>query len=687
MKTIDARLLLQFSTQELWQILTGEFALRFDDGQVLQTNYRETLYSSYAWEFHRRFPKTPLLAAHHVQTILKGERLNSDTHLEILGTCMWAVYDTYIALPTIEDPAAVDRDPLSEMVYRLTNLMYNELSYRCEEYVVSLDITDYEQVIHHPRIKRANDAFSEIAHTEGATYDEQAKVLEHTYDEVKDTLQKDPLLDNNPLAIGIRSKTTKIDSVLQCVSARGFLTDTDSELFAKVPVDRGYAMGLRLFVHSFVESRSAAKSLSFSKTPLQDAEYFSRRLQLMTQIVQRLHHTDCGSTRYLEWRVRPAEKDDQGRPLRDSDLRMLIGKYYLDEETGQLATIRGSEKHLEGKFVKLRSVLHCAHPDDYGVCATCFGELSLSVPRGTNLGHMCCTSMTQKTSQSVLSVKHMDNSSAVEGITLTDDERRFLRAGSDENHYLLSPDLKGAKYVGLILKPQFAANLNDIVRAPDVRELPITRISEIPEISVRKVTATLDDTAPVVVSVNRRMASMTHDLLAWIKEKGWGYTESGDFTIDLTGWDPTKPLLRLPLKHFNMSDHSKEIAEILESRVEELQMRGGGKLRPEDMLLTLFDLVNSKLSVNLAVLEVTQLGQMIRSLEHQDYSLPKPWTSSGIGVMSESMKMRSLTATFAFKGHRDVIINPLSYVVTNRPDHPMDAIVLPSEVLGAQAKS
>ena len=58
---IHARKLLGFTTSQLWDVLTGEFQLQFDDGEVIQTNDKETLYSSYVWDFHRLYPNTPLL--------------------------------------------------------------------------------------------------------------------------------------------------------------------------------------------------------------------------------------------------------------------------------------------------------------------------------------------------------------------------------------------------------------------------------------------------------------------------------------------------------------------------------------------------------------------------------------------------------------------------------------------------
>ncbi|MBC8751909.1 MULTISPECIES: hypothetical protein [Paraburkholderia] len=44
----------------------------------------------------------------------------------------------------------VTLDQLAKRTYEITNQMYNELSYRLEEYVVSLDITDFVQMLPQP---------------------------------------------------------------------------------------------------------------------------------------------------------------------------------------------------------------------------------------------------------------------------------------------------------------------------------------------------------------------------------------------------------------------------------------------------------------------------------------------------------------------------------------------------------
>jgi len=119
---------------------------------------------------------------------------------------------------------------------------------------------------------------------------------------------------------------------------------------------------------------------------------------------------------------------------------------------------------------------------------------------------------------------------------------------------------------------------------------------------------------------------------------------------------------------------------MIESRVTELKKRD--KFTSPTMLLRDFhDLVNEKLDIHLSILEAILYGVMIVSAEDNNYALPKPDGKRGFGVMRRIMAMRSLSASFAFQQHREVILSPQTYLVTDRPDHPYDALLMPREVI------
>jgi len=675
MLKINANKFLKFSTEYLWENLEGVFIISFDDGEFL-TNEKEVIYSSYTWDYHRRYPNTPLLKKHHIRSVIGNDRISSKTHLKLIGNCLWSVYDTY-KFNTVDRVKLLD--DLARLAYEITNHMYNDMTYRLEEYVTSIDIIDFINVAKHPRILKA---MNEVEPTQNS--------ISYVYSEIKDVLFKDISLDNNPLIKATRSSIVDANQVMQCIGPRGFLTDIDSNQFKK-PIMRGYVHGLRSLHDSAVESRSASKSLAFSTGTLEKSEYFSRRQQLICQNVKNLHMVDCGSTHYLLWKVRDAKpetaeddidqvfdvdakENEYFNKTNQSDLATIAGKYYLDESSNTLKVIQKSDAHLIGQTIKIRSVVAgCMHPDPSGVCEVCFGETSLAIPAKTNLGHATCVSMTEKISQIVLSIKHLDGNAAVEGIVLKPYERKYLTTTFNSNLYYLNKDIRDKKPC-IIINPEGAFGLTDINLVDDIESLNISRISEFKSITVSTSDNKGTDIITLGVSIGKRLANMTHDLLKHIKDNGWSVTDDGLYLIDMSGWDYSLPILSLPMRHFSMGDHMHEIAEMLEATVKDMKYRDS-VVSPTAMLIEFHDLVNRRLSINLAILEIVIYSSMIVSASNNDYSLPKPWTDSGLGVMRLLLSNRSLAPSMAYERHKTAITSPSNYININRPDHIFDSLI------------
>lgn len=660
---VHIRSLLKHTTSTLWENLRGDFMLVFDDGLGIETNEKECIYSSYCWDLIREYPELMITPNHHIHGVIKDGRMTADTHNDLLSNILFDIYDAYQAI--VPDKVKL-LDYMSKRAYEIVNLMYNELSYRLQARVTTLDILDFLEIDEHPDIVKAEKLLQQTQ--EG---------IDAFYKTIKNTLNNDPALDNNQLAKAVRSKLVKTDQTLQCVGPRGFLTDVDSYIYKK-PIVTGYFKGVRTLEDSMKESRSAAKALMFSVDPMKKAEYFSRRQQFVCQNVKNLHRTDCGSKHYLLWQVR-GEEVIEGIVTRESDLKTIFGKYYLDEESNTLKVIKKSDTHLIGKTIKIRdAVAGCQHPDPYGICEVCFGEASITVPEDTNLGHMACVSMTQIVTQLVLSTKHYDGSSVVEGIRLQPHDKKYLSAQINGNDYYLSNDLKNKK-VSIKIDARNAKGLADVSAVDDVGKLTISRISEIEELQliIDNQKGQIDE-IPLTVAVNKRLANLTHHLLRHCKRTGWEIVDN-KYIIDMTGWDWSQPILTLPLRHFNMMDFATEIAKVLESTVKDMKARDT-VVDPAAMLTEFHDLVNKRITVNLSILSIIIYSSMVVSATEGNYSLPKPWTTSGMGVMKLIMENRSLSATMAYERQTNTVLSPNSYLMTNRPDHIFDSLICPSEM-------
>lgn len=388
MYRIKARKLLAFEPEQLWDHLIGEFTLIFDDGEELHTNYRETIYSAYYWLFQKHFG-SPLLKHHHVRMHYNGENMDKATHAKLCGLCMWDAIDY------TQSNSPENRQPFLKLAYAATNRLYNDFIDRARPWVVTMDILDFIEIMSHETV-------APIINNPTPT----REYIEGTYNALA-TAYKDKSLRYNNIVRGIAEGTVKKDQANQCLGARGALTHVDGVVI-DTPITGSFAGGLKTIYNVVVESLSAQKALYFAESPLEDAEYFARRLRIQACPVERIQYGDCGSQEYLLFRVK------------ESDLPNIVGSYYLDESTGHLADIKIDDKHLVGTTIKMRSAIFCHHHDKHTVCSTCFGKMSDNVTNVMNIGHASSAAITHETGQSILSTKHLIVSATGMAIQLSD---------------------------------------------------------------------------------------------------------------------------------------------------------------------------------------------------------------------------------------------------------------------------
>lgn len=672
MLRISARKVANITIDECWDTLTGEFILVFDDGEI-KTNYKETIYSRFFWEFHNSSPSTPLLIKHHVQSVLNGKRASMSTHLKLMNVVLWDTYDHNVSNLEVNNVAMQEyalsyRYMLAEMAYGVMNNLYNYAVTRLGEYATGTDIVDMLEVFDS---KPVQECFDRAEPNEAWIKD--------IYTTIDNFLTNDPSIRKNTMSKQYRSDLVNKQQVHQTLGVRGFVDALDNIRF-NYPIMRGYFQGIRTVHDYIVEPQTAAMSLNSSKGSLQDTEYFSRKLQIMAMSVQRMHFGDCGSTKYLPVYIKPKTDTYKG------SLVEMLGVNFLDEETGKIRPITLKDTHLEGKVVLTRNVIYCKHPDTNGVCSTCYGQLSEVIPKNSNFGHINCVYMTEQSGQAVLSTKHLARSSVVEGAVVEKEFESYIKAGPDNNSYMFTKLVQAkSKQNKAILRISIsdAPNLTDIAKINEIRGIQVNRFSE-----MEKIVLIIDD-VPIVINVGepKLKASISHELLKYMNRKGLKRVENDVYyEVDLDEWDFNEVFAVLPLRNFSMADHAKDIAYILESSVTEAIDRDRF-MDPAKVLIDLFELVNSKLSVNLSVISVVFYSVLIRSAEHFNYGLVKTNTESGLGVLKNVMMYRSGAAYMSYERHSEFIENPESYMLTNRVDHPMDIIFMPAEVQHYESKT
>lgn len=660
MLTYQARDLWNQSKEAIWDLPDGPMRLKFDDDSEMVVDAKATIYSWYAGVFHRLYPETPLLPKHH----LGDRQISKGTEIELMGEGLFDCRHVY--------GDRVNMEELSLIAYQQQNELYNDMTTRLKSHVSTISILDFVEVMEDPAVKEANDNVKPTQHS-----------IDETYEKIWSSLTQEGNLLGNTVARMAKSGLVSKGQILQCVGPRGFLTEIDSGIYHR-PVLTGYVEGMRTLYDSMVESRSASKALMFAKDPVAESEYFNREMQLVASTLTRLHRGDCGTQDYLIFKVKSS-----------ADLKLIAGKYYLKEDLS-LETVHDDSRHLIGKLIQIRSALKCQNPDAYGVCSTCMGEISDSIPELTNLGHVSVTVMCEKISQNVLSTKHLDGSSKVDDFEIGTFDSHYIRSGvdmgvsqqskgeeSDANTIIKLSDRLKDRQVEMVLEEKQAEDLNSVDYTP-IEKLAPSTLTNLTEVifNVMGEDGFMEPPATVAVSMGARRSWLTVDALEYVKRKGFRLNERGNYVIDLTDWDVNLPLFQLPLKHTDMVQYMKTIKSFImaagDTGKKTKGMKTLGDFPTVDRgLVEFYNLINSKLRVNIAHLEIIILSAMIRSEEHKDHRLPRPIQDGELGSYRKNMEARSMGVSMAYERQSKRLTDVRSFIHTKRPDSPFDNILKP----------
>lgn len=641
----SAREILNMGADQLWSLPNGPIELTFDDKTVV-TRVRQTVFSYYTWDVHRKYPELPLLASHHMGT----KNITPKTHTDLLSRIIVDCRDHYHT-----KGVEIDTEALGELAYDITNTIYNVFTVKLERYVRTLSAMDFVEVIKHPKISKV---LKEVEESGGVGSMSVTKCNEI----ILDVLMTDKLLNRNGIASALRSRLVSEGQVLQCVGARGGTTDIDSGVFRK-PITTGYARGINMLSDLMQDSRTASKSLFFQRAPMQKSEYFNRACQLSAATLQNLHMIDCGNKDY--------------QPITISSKRLLkdmVGKYFYDAELSVERAIKPDDHKLVGKTIPVRLLFNCKHPDRSGVCYKCFGELSYSIPARTNIGHLAATELQSKVAQLLLSNKHLDSGASVDKIKIDPYEAQYLCTGKEENNIYFSKTLSRKKLT-IIIGAGDGKNLPDLEIVSSADELSPYRVAEI---SYFQLYSDGDPNTSVELSAmsGTRKAVFTRKALRYIKKHGWVINDKSGYVIDLSQWDMSDPILELPLKHFSTVDYMQNIESFIKGGVTKKEDSIMTYSTPAAALMAFHDLVSLKLDVNIVYLEAIILSTMVQSLAERDYRLPYPRESGQFAFYSQQMMLRSLSAAMAYQNQGVTLYSPTSYLIRNRPPHYLDKMIL-----------
>lgn len=645
------------SINDIRNIPEGLHTVEFDNG-VVDMTMRQIHISWYYWGMYRQFQGAVL-----IKEGIITRPFTAATHRKLGSILVWHIFNTnkVDTKYTIWD--------LSKVFYEITNDIYNMSCTELSAYVTTTSIHDLVEILDDENVKAAKVEYNRVIRE--TDYDEipVSNEIKKVHGVVTNTLfnRPDYLMHNGIKKLCLAGLVNK-GQMVQLIGPRGYVHDIDGGVFP-YPVDKGYAEGLDTIYDSFIESRSASRASIMNTDPLEQSEYFNRKVQLMTSIIMDHVHVPGGCTGYVT--VPYLVEED--------DLVLLKGKYHM--KNGIPVLIWDTIDDLIGETIELRSITACGYHDVQRVCTVCLGWWHNIVPERTNLGFALATPLCAMISQTIMSTKHYEGSSISKQIELNAASSRWLQLNAKYPDKLYLTDFSSKGNLLIRIEAEYVRHLSQILQI-DISELPISRLTTIPVIGITHTDSTGELLGPfdrLVLEVSGVGVHLSGELLEYIKEHGWG-SGKGYIEISLNNWGTNKPIFNTPRKGDNIMVFFNDVKSFIEpnknttTKITDFRTRAGAI---NEFISILRRRLNKSTGQEFNIVQVEILVRAMQMVDYdaKRYELPHPSQEFQYQDLKRVLFNRSLTGLLAYQEQYSQLLESSWILNEQKTHHLLDDIL------------
>lgn len=651
-------LVYNYTEEQMWNLPIGNYLVRFDDGEVTMTN-KQLYLSWFYWELYRCFPGARLIKDGAI-----NEFYTSSAHRKLGGLLIWHIFREH------ELTARYSVHDLTKVFYEIGNVLYNISCTRFSSYVTSVSLYDLVEIFEAPEIVQAKENYNLVCIDSNYNEHLVSEEIKKIYNSVSSVLYKNAnYLSHNGIKKLCIEGLVNTGQMLQLIGPRGYVKDIDGIVFP-YPIDVGYGEGLTTIYDSITESRSASYANIMTTDPLQQSEWFNRKVQLATTIIMDYDDMgECGCNGYvtIPFLVEP------------EDYILLKGKYHMVDNLPVL--IWDTIDDIVGTVIELRTITGCGHHNVQRVCSICLGWSIHVIPPNTNLGFALATPLCGQISQTIMGTKHLVGSSASMKLDLDSSSSRWVREHPKHPGKLFLTDYALDGNLLLRIDSAYVRNLSQITHI-DIAELPATRVTKIPEFGITHTDKSGDLLGPfdkLTLAVSGVGVHLTTEVLKYLKEHGWG-SGKGYIEFNLKNWNPNTPVFLIPRKGDDIMTFFNDVKTFIEpekkttTKITSCNTRGeavGGLI---NILRRRLNKAN-KQEFNIIQVEIFIRAMMMVDFNTGRFELPHPSQDFHFMGLKQVNRNRSLTSMLAYQDQYSALCNINWQVNPQLTEHLLDPIL------------
>lgn len=689
---VHVRDLAFLSIEKLWK-LYGVYSVTFDDGKTIDVSSRYIKLSWPYWGLTRIDPEVQITSE---LCYYNGAIAKDRHHLEFMSKANLLAQEAGMPLEKI-------RWHLFKDVY---SVAYNNTVGNLRSYVTTMDYDDFIAVYKHPSVQEAIAVMEQYPTGKNSDGKDMTDVAFCLIEEAFN----DPTFADNEFVQSIMNESLSVNSGLQAF-LRGPLSEVNSTIYDFIPA-YGFFSGLLSLAAIAKESVATTRSHCFNKDNIADAEYGSRKFQLVGNVIMRHFKDDCGTTHSHKHTFLDTKKD------RDRYKSMVGMSYRLDNGKGGewLFLAKDGFDKLIGKPIEFRTGMTCLRLRDQGLCRVCIGKLYYNMSRKASPGHLAVTSTSSKGSQGILSTKHLDFLRRLEALIVPPVTADFMEAIKHKTirgvRLLAAPKRIDWNYknMHLELTQSQMAEISQLSWTKNLSGFDETSLSDVASVTFAKIE---DDDAVDFSAHDMRIGTCGNFSKEFIKyclnNRNRAIAKNKIYWLPLDRWETAKPFMVFS----NRSESMAEFVSAMETKIrsvasrdgeeridrstsDELVKRGGkqydlvsfGGDTEESCTMALFDLQHF-IARKLKGVPMAHLGIILAASRVQSYTDPYPAVGFSNGRSNDGMRfvdhnaligLRSAPCMLFFEKQRGYMESLQLYTDRERPESVFDtAFIIPED--------
>jgi len=644
--------------------------IRFDNGIVLKNcNYKDIIVFRYYTDFITKY-NISITEDLWITNYFKNGRFSKSTYINLYSKIFRLVVKPYIK----QHGNNSIMDPLFRDMYLTVDNVNKYLLPTLYTYTMDLDVYDLLS------LQFDKDLITSMVE---AVKDPSPVTVNHTYD-VLDVVMKKPEYSNLSITLLYLTELSSVGQIRQMFASRGYVTELNGRIF-KLPMTNSFLLGFKNIYEFTIETRAGTKALSMSGKNIQDAEYTNRELNIATQVLEGVHHGDCGKPVYIDTYVKPDEFDSVGNLVVKNNFEELDGKHYYCNETKTEKILDGyKDKHLIGTTIPIRTALYCSHNEKNKICSACIGEYGDIPFDYQNLGNLVVTIIMVLQSQGLLSAKHLLKTAVQATVNLTRTTKQYFMLRQNESMYVRANVLnKKTKNIYVKIRQDEAWGLDSATKVKDLFSLNIHKISRLSTVWLVSRSANGAETEIAIpLSTTSAKVFLSVPTISHIIKHGYETPDEEHYVFNIDEFNNRQPMFTFDKAEYNLASLSKEFkASIKSHKYKMVNNEIRSEVTPDVLVAEVFDLLNSKLSINIALVEMLIYCFTAKDITNQNYDLGRGARVRNVATFKQNIDFRTLGSGLDWNDTRSKVADPMSFTTVGKTSSLMDVFIKATEVV------